>query len=273
MTAKIDCSSLTASIGGESPQLMLYGFDDCKYTDITSTLLKPDAFGPEAVENPIKRVFSHTIGNIYLNETPETAFTLEGRKFHKIKRPDRMASICKAALVNIIIENVKRNREDLLLIPILFTIDISTDTSGFYPPTISDVITNKNQYTLKELRRVYKLCTDTSLPEEVREVANRTFKFVKVLVSNSSTHVIRESATAALGVPTFAFESIKAPWQQEPRENWDRALAEYRDKKKAIPPSKLKLSRLLEKEAKGWHWRPQLLKAIGAPSILDESDI
>ncbi|MCX6990927.1 MAG: hypothetical protein NTX49_07705 [Chlamydiae bacterium] len=260
MTPIINYPSLVSVLGEASPQLMVYGFAGCKYQEIISTLRTSTPFGA-GIENPIQRVFDYHIANTYLMESPETSSTLEGRKIHKIKCQDNQASKCKAALVNIIIETVKRQRAGLQLIPVLFTIDTS-DGAEFYP-SISDLITNKDKVTLKELRRVYKLCTDPALPEEVRDVAERTFKFVKVLVSNSSTDVIRASAAATAGTPIFTFESIKAPWLQVPKEKLDAAVAEYRATAKVIPLHKQHLQE--EKTANGCHFRPQLLQAIEDP--------
>jgi hypothetical protein len=264
MTTVLDYPSLTRALGGETQQLMVYGFADCKYDIIATALRTSSPFGEKISGNPVQRVFDHTMANTYLCESPETTSTLEGRKIHKIKFQDYVASRCKAALVNIIIENCKRNAEGLPLIPVLFAIGISTDSSGLYPPSIPDLITDKQHITLKELRRVYKLCTDLTLPEHVRAIAERTFKFVKVIISESPGKAVEGSEGSEPRSPstTYSFESIKAPWESVPKETWQAALAEYKAKKKQPPPSGYKGTYFSKKENQQWRWRPQLLKAI-----------
>jgi hypothetical protein len=265
MTTVIDYPSLTRVLGGETQQLMVYGFADCKYDIIATALRRPSPFGEKISGNPVQRVFDHTLANTYLTESPETTYTLEGSRIQKIKFPDNIASKCKAALVNIIIENCKRTTKGLPLIPVLFAISISTDSSGFYPPSIADLITNKKHITLKELRRAYKLCSDPSLPEYVRTIAERTFKFVKVVVLQSPGKAMESSEGAGAIAPTttYSFEPIKGPWQSMDKKSWDVALAEYKLKKKEPTPCTDKLTPAPKKESKELPWRPQLLEAIG----------
>ena len=268
MTSIIDYPSLLASIGGETAQLMVYGFADCKYNIIVKILRTAHPFG--TAENPIKRVFDFRIADYRLRydrsdaiEDPIKTYTSEGREIFRIKRStSTTARICKAALVNMVIENVKREREGLPLIPVLFTIDISSDTSGQYPPCINDLINIRNRYTFKELRRVYKLCADPELPPEVRAIAERTFKFVKVLVSTSPEEDAgASSADLTEKITTIAFETIKAPWQKD-HKSWLAAMAEYTEKKKTTEPKPSHLIYIEEKKEERLEWRPQLLEAI-----------
>lgn len=260
MTNIINYPSLRASCA-ESPEIMVYGYRDCAYRIIYETLATPKPFGDGLADSPIKNVFQYIIGD---PTTP--SLTLEGVPIYKIKTSGSPQSSFKAGLVNIVIENVKRQREARPLIPVLFTIDISTDKSGHYPPSVFDLINLRDRFhTLKELMRTYKLCTDPSLPSEVREVAAKTFIFVKVLVSQMDTR-------SPYGLPaetttTYAFETLKAPWLQESKEVWDATFAEYREKIKTSRSAEQKEEHIREKRLKGLNWRPQLLEALGAPAF------
>ena len=263
MTISIDYPSLTRALGGETPQLMVYGFADCKYNIIATALRTSSPFGEMRAVNPVQRVFDYTMANSYLTESAETSYTLEGHKIHKIKFQDNTASRCKAALVNIIIENCKRDAVGLPLIPVLFAIAISTDMSSLYPPSFSDLI-GKKQITFKELRRAYKLCSDPLIPEHVRIIAERTFKFVKVLISESPGKAVERSEGSEPRSPstTYSFESIKAPWQSMPKESLDAGLVEYKPMKKSPHSPAGKHTALAKKEMEESPWRIQLLNAI-----------
>lgn len=258
MTAVISYASLVSALGGECSQVMVYGFADCKYETIAKILRTDRPFGGGLEENPIKRVFDYKIADFtskyvvcdLINE-PIKSCTLEGWEIYRIKSDTSAPQVFKAALVNIIIENVKRQRIGLPLIPVLFTTAISSDTSGRYPPSIEDVIQKRAVLTFRELRRVYKLCADPAVPEEVRLVAERTFKFVKVLVLSSS---LADSTS-------YAFELIKAPWQTD-LERWQTASKAYSEMKKGNPPVPFDEIALREKRENGWYWIPQILEAI-----------
>jgi len=63
----------------------------------------------------------------------------------------------------------------------------------------------------------------------VRHVAERTFKFVKVLELNSSAKSVEAESSS------LAFEPIKAPWQTD-LERWQAYTREYTAVKKRKPP-------------------------------------
>ncbi|MCX6991173.1 MAG: hypothetical protein NTX49_08965 [Chlamydiae bacterium] len=187
----IDYQSLNSTIGQPISQLLVYGFADCGWEDILSALRKD----PEC---PVKKIFDYEIA-----VDGEEGYTLEGRHIEKvITNNDR----CKRCLVNLVLENVKRSRAELPLIPILFLIDTEAEVpkGHSYPPSPVDVLENRGRLTMTELRRAYKLCESPLLPSEITEIAKKTFCFAKLLTRSK-----------------YQFQKISAPWEGENKPAWD----------------------------------------------------
>ena len=156
-------------------EVMIYGFQHCRYTQVTEAI-KSDC-------SPFKKVYDCSIGGPYAPE--EVMTTLEGGRFYQvdIKGLDRdnnvrrLKQYCKAGLVNLIIENVKRAKQQKKLIPALLIIDIDGNQHRLTP----DAVSNKKYtfVTMAELRRIYKLCNDPKLDPKIKEIAAATFKFAK----------------------------------------------------------------------------------------------
>ena len=93
-------------------------------------------------------------------------------------------------------------------------------------------------FTHKELRRVYKLCTDEALPEKFREVARRTFQFLRVELQTEGDNSGR-----------LQLKPLPSPWES-PR--WD-ALWKQR---KETPRTSL---------SDPHPWRERVLEVISPP--------
>lgn len=187
-------SSLT-SICGESNQAVVFGVLHCGYGKVALAINMINS-EPYATL-PIKRAFLFTLGDPEGIETNVT--TLEGRKMNLLKfdpsTPKKIGRMCKTALADVVLENYKREREGLPLIPLLFCIDITDNPRPFSPATILSKAPGLNkQITHKEFRRAFKLCTHPKA--DVRRIALQTFKFVKVCVQKD----------------TCTLEQIPAPW-------------------------------------------------------------
>lgn len=175
MAIKLDYESVS-QITENSNQAVVYGFQHCRYTQVTEALKNETS--------PIKKIFDCSIGGPFADISVMT--TLEGRKLEQVRIPNldrhdvvrELKQYCKAGLVNIIIENIKREKEGKPIIPVLFVTDIEENTH----PIRSETIASKENtfVTMGELRRAYKLCHDPNLHLQVREMAQKTFKFVKV---------------------------------------------------------------------------------------------
>jgi hypothetical protein len=95
-------------------------------------------------------------------------------------------------------------------------------------------------------------------------VAQQTFKFVKVLTSESPAKVEESAASVVVAkTTTYAFESIEAPWRAEVEESWNATLDSYKVSKRSKPLSNEKQEDLSENKKIKAPWRPQLLDALG----------
>lgn len=231
MAIKLDLDSAHAICDGAT-QVMVYGFQHCRYTQVTEAL--------KSEKSPFKKIYDCSIGGPFAPE--EVMTTLEGKRLKQIPIPyldqqnvvRELKQYCKAGLANMVIENVKRARQGLELIPVLFIVDID----GNNHPLTPDSVSNK-QYTfvtMGELRRAYKLCNDPGLHPKVRAIANATFKFVQTCQHHDD------------GVVTYSLKQIAPFWQQQ---GWSEAW-ETRLKQSAEEP------RTRSQKHKSAYWRGEV---------------
>lgn len=209
---KLDYSTLN-NIISESKQVMVYGWLDCNYKDLIEDLKKEDS--------PIKRVFDFSIGR------PNNFYTtLEERSFEQINpiplirkkiSPEKDgAQYCKAGITNLILENYKREKIGLPLIPLIFCVDIDDNSHHNNSVTLSSKEDKYNRLiTHKELRRCYKLCKELESSEglcEIAKIAQKTIKFVKL------TKTTTESS--------YKLQEVKPFWEKEDwLKNWNERMA------------------------------------------------
>ena len=180
---------------------MIYGWSHCGYYELTyGTTGAIEKASDSDSPCPIKKLHRYYVATDPGLYNP-LAITLEGRKMNLIgfdsdfDKDQYLGRKCKTAITDIVLENYKRKKEGLPLIPIVFAIDI---TGNPQPYSIDKICSKKSkinkQVTHKEIRRAYKLCTHPN--PHVRAIALETFKFVKVCVKDKA--------------PTL--EQIPAPW-------------------------------------------------------------
>lgn len=209
---------------GESKQAMVYGFERCAYQDVADVLGK---FYLEKVFNwfvgdPTKAVIIRT--------------TIEGRVIEQLPikpyPPSELPAPSqrhKAGLSNIVLENYKRAKVGLPLIPIIFCVDIDSNSR---PIDIEILASNQTRYTFKELRRAYKLICEFDNPE-LRRIALATFKFVKLTKEREAS---------------YKLDLVPAPWANV---RWKELWAKR--KAKAKPP---------KAPAGEYNWRKNLASSI-----------
>lgn len=189
-------SSLTA-ICKESNQAVIYGVHHCSYSKVALAINLINSEPGSTL--PVKKSFVCSLGNPEGFDVDVT--TLEGRKMNLLEFDQtstlskNTSRVCKTALTDVVLENYKREQEGLSLIPVLFCIDITDNPRPFSPAAILSKASGLNeQYTHKEFRRAFKLCTHPKA--DVRRIAQQTFKFVKVCVQKDAC----------------TLEQIPAPW-------------------------------------------------------------
>jgi hypothetical protein len=215
------------TVCGSSSQVMVYGRASCRYEQIGLLLTQqPDLH--------IKKTFQFKLGNPY-----EYEITLEGNQFEKMQLtlPLTISRICKAGLVNMVIENYRRIQQDLPLIPILFIITREQDPL----PISAESLTSRskeNRLTHQELRRAYKLCTELeNLTQTIIEVAVASFRFIKLQVNPTTLR--------------YELHQVKPIWEApEWSELWKKRLA-TRARTQLKDPE--------------MNWRTQLKRMVTAP--------
>lgn len=216
------------NILGESQTAMVYGFEHCKYSKVAQILQRHQdvsniynwALGDESGDLGYHGIPYQRIDGEPMCQVESGAFELgyRGSRY----RSQHITRYCKTGLVNFVLENY-RNIEfgDGKISPIIFCIDYEGEAGPNPYPLTSEMLLSKTKcvkgtngryieanriITHAELRRAYKLCHDPRVEADVREVAQRTFKFVKV----KEERVLSESGDAFL----YELEQIAAPWEQ-----------------------------------------------------------
>ncbi|OJU81171.1 MAG: hypothetical protein BGO10_08175 [Chlamydia sp. 32-24] len=197
-----ECLDLNQFINQCAPyqQAVIYGIHNCNYYDVYEWLLSKRS------NAQFKDVFNYTIGYKKVK-----TITKDKRIITKINYDEqRPTQIYKATLVNIVLENVKKARVGLPIIPIFFFIE--KDEFKLDEAKIIDRYEKKSNYvTSHEIRRAYKICSDPLMSKEVKSIAKETFCFIS-LRTNEANHPI-----------IFDFTIRQAPWNTE---KWKNAWTE-----------------------------------------------
>lgn len=234
MSFNLDFDSLDR-ICENRDEIAVFGFQHCLYTPLSN-----------ALEKRVTRIYDCAVGNQDL----DLGFLASPRTGRRIQQIDTGADDveegsskycsrnCKASLVNIVVENYRREQQGEAIIPILFCIDKKDN----HTPLTSENLLTKTKVievtpthrlamneiiTHCELRRSYKLCNDEDLPEVIRDVANRSFKFVRVI---DTRHKEGEREEIHLSL-----EHIEAPWRTP---DFNDHLAERKSLSVTPPPLK-----------------------------------
>jgi hypothetical protein len=223
-------------IGEDTGSFMAYGHSDCLCLtlEIAGRYLKNKDNVPKG-KPPLNEVYDYMVGNeSYTQERPDLSKTpivkiqsgqdsVNQDEAHLIRRQ------CKAAITNIILDNYLREGP---ITPILFSSQVSLmekPSRPLWQPTPEIILSRSatdpmgkhyNTYiTASEFRRAYKMCTDPTLPKEIREVARRTLKFVAIIQERIRTQkdIYLETEKAIYvttsRLTTYRLKEIPAPWE------------------------------------------------------------
>lgn len=174
----------------EHRQAVIYGWRACGYERIQELFEK-------AKPGKIEKIFNCC--------SLESDHTCEGRAFERIRydidKDDAIpAGLCKSRIVEVLLENYKRKKENLNLIPMIFAISRSDWIFKIHIESLTlKVPTEEKLVTFRELRRVYKLMHYPN--QQVREIAHETFKFIHLEKVADNTYSLIE---------------VPAPWAKEP---------------------------------------------------------
>ena len=232
----INDSSIHHVCGG-SELAAVYGFQHCYYDQVKKALES---------HPQIKRVYDLSLGEnrpAYFRFLDKERITrLDGSLLEQIdsgisEETDppldgvRMATRqCKASITNLIVENLKRAHAGKECIPIIVCYD---KDNNHIPPLVENILTKTKKIQLtptfeidlnsvvthSEMRRMAKLCNDPHLDERIKEVARRSFKFVRV--NEMGRETIKTPHGEEIHV-NYEFRQIDTPWADP---EFDRHLA------------------------------------------------
>lgn len=176
----IDLASVK-NICGDSKEVVVYGFASCKYSEI-DTALCSEKYKSSQFWN-FSRSFHYNICPFKLVERDHYDSLPGGR--------------CKDIIADVILENYKRSLKNEPLIVILFCINYENKSHEAFTKNLSiEKIANSHSsewgtITDGELRRCYKLCNEMIDGSEIKDIANKTIKFVKV-INDARNYILEE---------------------------------------------------------------------------------
>jgi hypothetical protein len=213
------CLDLNEFIARCAPnqQAMIYGLKYCGELEIQTWL------GEEQEKRRFKDIFNYSVGS-----NSEFHTTFEKRKIDKIKNENNNTlEICKNAQVNIVLENFKRKKIGLPIIPIVyvvdkddFKLDINKILKRLPKKDKNDCYMN---ITDAEIRRAFRLCFDPSLPEDIRCLAQKTFIFISLKTNEKDDPV------------KYTFSIRSAPWNSKVWQNgWKKRVQQPKAPKEYV---------------------------------------
>ena len=179
-------SSETLMLSSET--VMVYGYKRCLYKEICAAM---------ATFPQIRRIYDCTLGDetdTFMGtsfKTKDYRERLDGTRIYQVtsglaskyneNSSDMKRSwgrVCKAALANIILENLKSIKNGRPITPIIFCIALKNNL----PPTSAEILAKTiiKSTTLQEIRRLEKLANDRRIDPDIRAMTLITAHFVEV---------------------------------------------------------------------------------------------
>ncbi len=131
----------------------------------------------------------------------------DGAPLHKIGEdyphlPMEKRHTWKNGLANLVLMNLLMSEEGKPITPCLFCIDGANTSEA--SRSAYQLLEGGARPSAREARRIYKLCHDPLLPQEIREMALKTFRFV----------LVSEAACKAGDPPEACFTPLPFPWKE-----------------------------------------------------------
>jgi hypothetical protein len=213
--------NLREIIGKDADGVMIYGIASCCYQIVRLTaidlIIKMNSISGSNKKSvkPLKKIYNHELGHMHDKQTgPDDRTVIPKIVYHKT-RSWRLATnrCCKAGLTNLTIYNTIQAARSKPTIPTIFcsegsNVDPSQNCTWFITgeTILSRTADLNDKISMKEARRVGKLCFDERIDERIRETAQKTIFFVKV-----TEHLDHDEETNTDHY-TYTLSKIAPPW-------------------------------------------------------------
>jgi hypothetical protein len=188
----ISLYNLREIIGPETEGVMVYGMGGCFYDKVFTAaqdhIQETNTSNKTSAPKPLKKVYNHIAGNkSYYSRG------LDDRYLSKIKystpcSEKEIARYCKAGVTNIAVHNAIQQEQGKSTVPIIFCVkgkkfDSSEGCNWEIneKTLLSKDATFNEKITMKEVRRMGKLCFDEEIDPRVRRTAQKNVFFVEVV--------------------------------------------------------------------------------------------
>jgi hypothetical protein len=217
----VDLYNLREVIGQDAEAVMVYGIGGCSYTQvhdgaqrlipssITSTITDPKA------PKPLKKVYDYNVGIRGSNPTSvDGTSEIPQINYTETNFPTKtIARQCKAGVTNLTIFNTILEAQGQPTIPTIFCVEgskVDKSLNCTWHITDETIVSKESdlndKVTMKETRRVGKLCFDEQIDERVRTTARKNFHFVSV------TEKLDYDEQTNTNHYTYLLSKINPPW-------------------------------------------------------------
>ncbi len=247
-TITFNHNSLNTIFCSDTPTAVVYGRDECRYEEVQIAL-------SNHLDKPI---FDYEIGRNEVRH--EYEYKLDGNKpckrnFYKMDRKNGYHLNFKSGIVNLLLENYLRKKEELLPIPLIFVIESSvpyileSTELEVWLDTPEDFNFHKAacepSITSSEIRRCFKVCHEFN--ETIIKLALETIKFVKL--EQDFSEVQKNDSTVEFPNLLCKLTLLEHFWDKPEWKN------EWAERKKSIKARKVTIEN-------PFNWRTQFLKEI-----------
>jgi hypothetical protein len=218
-THHLSLYNLREIIGREAEGVMVYGIKRCGYqlvTEAAKRLIQPSLEENLSALKPLRKIYDYQIGIGCDNPTGVDGTTLVPQIDYAQSdyMEKRTARYCKAGITNIILHNTLQAAQKKGIVPTIFCVKGSCmkkeDDEDAYEITSESLLSREHVFnykiTIKEVRRAGKLCFDPTIDVRVRQIAQKSIIFVRVV-----EHLDHDTETNTDHY-TYTLEKIDPPW-------------------------------------------------------------
>lgn len=237
-----------------TPLVMVYGWHETRYSQVMEAY---EELRKEQ-DSRIKAVYASGTGYTP-TDARDWGIPEEDRRINRLdyvarNEDQHLARRCKMGLRNVVLANYERERMGLPTISVI----ICHEDDATASPYSSEMMDHKKRITAQEYRAIYDLCHDPELPERVREVAKRTFHFIKLEAG--------DWVESSWGPMFRQYKAVKVPSPLLDNPELDRRMQARKELKKQSPSANAHWNPQIEipyqEKAKELNWVQQMIRIV-----------